>query len=161
MFVLWEVRKHNNNISSKKINCVPDVICEPLFNSSLSFFHSVVVKRFSVACTFLCSYIVNFLWGHVSVFWVDQIGDKWNLWAFPLRLTHPCISMLSASALTLVTAFGQKCSWLSTQTEKRLCFLVLVALLWSLLLMYLVTYLKCLALLWGWFCNFACFTNAS
>lgn len=59
-------------------------------------------------------------------------------------------------------SFGQKCScWLSTQTEKKLCFLVLVALLWSLLLMYLVTYLKCLALLWGWFCNFACFTNAS
>lgn len=130
-------------------------MCEPLFNSSLSFFHSVVVKRFSVACTFLSSYIVNFPWGHISVFWVDQIGTKWNLWAPPPPLTYLCCRRP-------LWSFGQKCScWLSTQTEKKLCFLVLVALLWSLLLMYLVTYLKCLALLWGWFCNFACFTNAS
>lgn len=32
---------------------------------------------------------------------------------------------------------------------------------WTLLFLYLVSSFQCLALLWGRFCNFACFTNAS
>lgn len=95
---------------------------------------------------------------------IEQTGDKslsilLYLWAFfPTwpRYQSPHRLCFSLSFWTMLSLFAFHAVW-----KAALFFIFSGVVLWTLLFMYLVTSLKCLALLQGQFCNFACFTNAS
>lgn len=90
-------------------------------------------------------------------------GTNFNLWAYFFNFLHGHIIIVHCDCV-LVSAFHNVIVFLffiffafHTDWKAALFFIFCGVVLWTVLFMYLVTSPKCLALLQGRFCNFACF----
>lgn len=129
-------------------------------------FHSVVLTHFNVDCTILlidCDLSAPSRYILWSLNLMSKPGTKCNLCTFFFFVSFfflpSYMAILSESACVLVYAFGL---WFSFLWRLKCSFVSSSGwVVWALQFMYLVTFLKCLALLQWRFCSFACFTNAS
>lgn len=143
------------------------------YKSTLAFssfftppFQIFCLKLFNVDCTNLliqCELSVQLSYLFWSLNWLRKLGTKFlSLSLFFFLHCHiigvhfDCVFGLSFWTVISFFFFSFHMDW-----KAALFFIFGGVVLWTLLFMYLVTSLKCLALLQDDFCNFACFTNAS